>query len=66
MASLDCPWLCRSLYLLQQVDLRQVAKGGCLDRSKPLNFDPRFGDRFRDYRVPHVAPEALRDSLQHC
>ena len=28
---------------------RQVAEGGCLHGPELLHFDPRFGDRFRNY-----------------
>ena len=66
MAALDRARLRRSLDLLQHVDLGQVAEGGRLHRSEPLYFNPRFGNCFRNYRIPHVAPEALRDSLQYC
>jgi len=38
-----------TLDLLQQMDLRQIAEGGRLNRSELLYFNPRFGDCFRNY-----------------
>ncbi len=54
------------LDLLQQVNLGEIAEGGGLYGPESLNFNPGFCDCFRYYRFPHVAPEALRDSLKNC